>query len=656
MKFQPLLTGILLLAPALALAQSNQTPTPAEIFSQGAQYTNVKISPSGDYLSVIMNHEGKDKLLILNTEDLSAKHIVYFPGNAQVGSYTWVNDERVVVAKEYLKGWDDRPLYYGELMAVNADGSKVAYLFGYNSGQQQTGSHLKKNTAIQATAYVLDPLPDDDRYMLVNAIPWNGGRSLDYEQLQDVYRVDVYRGTRKKITRSPIGMASFMTDDDGEVRFVAGQDRSNNTRIFYRNDGEWIDTDKLNIGLKDFTPISFIEDPNSVYAAASQADEPKAVYRVNLKTGEKKMMVNDARVEPDNFWINGQNKQLYAVEFANGYPTYAFVDPEDQHAVYLKQLLASLPGHQVRIISETRNADKMIILAFNDRNPGDYYLFDTKTVKLRHLLRTMESIDPAKMAEVKPMDIKVRDGMTIQAYLTLPPGKDPKQLPLVVNPHGGPHYVRDSWGFDPQNQMLANQGIAVLQVNFRGSGGYGEAFQQAGYRKWGSEIQYDIIDATRHLIDQGIVDKQRICIVGGSFGGYSALQSSVMEPDLFKCAIGFAGVYDLEMMFKEGDVQARDSGTSYLRTVLGQDQAVLRAMSPTRNVDKLKANLLLVHGGNDERAPIEQFEALEDALKKRNYPYQKIIMDDEGHGFYDESHRAIYYQKMLNFLKQNLGV
>ncbi|MEL4471960.1 S9 family peptidase [Shewanella algae] len=656
MKFQPLLTGILLLAPALALAQSNQTPTPAEIFSQGAQYTNVKISPSGDYLSVIMNHEGKDKLLILNTEDLSAKHIVYFPGNAQVGSYTWVNDERVVVAKEYLKGWDDRPLYYGELMAVNADGSKVAYLFGYNSGQQQTGSHLKKNTAIQATAYVLDPLPDDDRYMLVNAIPWNGGRSLDYEQLQDVYRVDVYRGTRKKITRSPIGMASFMTDDDGEVRFVAGQDRSNNTRIFYRNDGEWIDTDKLNIGLKDFTPISFTEDPNSVYAAASQADEPKAVYRVNLKTGEKKMMVNDARVEPDNFWINGQNKQLYAVEFANGYPTYAFVDPEDQHAVYLKQLLASLPGHQVRIISETRNADKMIILAFNDRNPGDYYLFDTKAVKLRHLLRTMESIDPAKMAEVKPMDIKVRDGMTIQAYLTLPPGKDPKQLPLVVNPHGGPHYVRDSWGFDPQNQMLANQGIAVLQVNFRGSGGYGEAFQQAGYRKWGSEIQYDIIDATRHLIDQGIVDKQRICIVGGSFGGYSALQSSVMEPNLFKCAIGFAGVYDLEMMFKEGDVQARDSGTSYLRTVLGQDQAVLRAMSPTRNVDKLKANLLLVHGGNDERAPIEQFEALEDALKKRNYPYQKIIMDDEGHGFYDESHRAIYYQKMLNFLKQNLGV
>ncbi|MDX6016446.1 S9 family peptidase [Shewanella indica] len=656
MKFQPLLTGILLLAPALALAQSNQTPTPAEIFSQGAQYTNVKISPSGDYLSVIMNHEGKDKLLILNTEDLSAKHIVYFPGNAQVGSYTWVNDERVVVAKEYLKGWDDRPLYYGELMAVNADGSKVAYLFGYNSGQQQTGSHLKKNTAIQATAYVLDPLPDDDRYMLVNAIPWNGGRSLDYEQLQDVYRVDVYRGTRKKITRSPIGMASFMTDDDGEVRFVAGQDRSNNTRIFYRNEGEWIDTDKLNIGLKDFTPISFTEDPNSVYAAASQADEPKAVYRVNLKTGEKKMMVNDARVEPDNFWINGQNKQLYAVEFANGYPTYAFVDPEDQHAVYLKQLLASLPGHQVRIISETRNADKMIILAFNDRNPGDYYLFDTKTVKLRHLLRTMESIDPAKMAEVKPMDIKVRDGMTIQAYLTLPPGKDPKQLPLVVNPHGGPHYVRDSWGFNPQNQMLANQGIAVLQVNFRGSGGYGEAFQQAGYRKWGSEIQYDIIDATRHLIDQGIVDKQRICIVGGSFGGYSALQSSVMEPDLFKCAIGFAGVYDLEMMFKEGDVQARDSGTSYLRTVLGQDQAVLRAMSPTRNVDKLKANLLLVHGGNDERAPIEQFEALEDALKKHNYPYQKIIMDDEGHGFYDESHRAIYYQKMLNFLKQNLGV
>lgn len=225
---------------------------------------------------------------------------------------------------------------------------------------------------------------------------------------------------------------------------------------------------------------------------------------------------------------------------------------------------------------------------------------------------------------------------------------------MVVNPHGGPHGIRDWWGFDPQNQLLAQNGMAVLQVNFRGSGGYGERFEQAGYQKWGSDIQHDIIDATQYVIDQGVADKERVCIAGGSFGGYSALQSAVLAPDMFKCAVGFAGVYDLELMFDEGDVARTRSGTSYLKDVLGQDKATLKAMSPSENVAKLKANLLLVHGGEDERAPIEQLESLEKALKAHNYPYQKLVMDNEGHGFYNDSHRAKYYDQMLSFLKTNL--
>lgn len=626
----------------------------AQLFSKGDEYSDVKISPTGKYLSAITSVEGKNVLLVLDTQTKKLLNAIRFPGNAQVGDYEWANSERLVLAKEYLKGWQDTPIYYGELMAVNADGSRKAYLFGFESGEQQTGSNIKKNTPMRASAFILDPLPDDERYMLVNAIPWNDRINLDFELSQDVYRVDLFNGTRKRITGSPIGRARFMTDHDGEVRFVAGEDKQNITKVFYRKDGNWVNTDKLNLGLADFKPLSFADDKNTIYAAGRSQGETLGVYKINLETGDKTEIIQDENVDPSNFWINGTNKQLYAVEFENGYPSYAFVDNEDSHAKLLKDLLGALPGHQVRIVSETRDAAKLVVLAFNDRNPGDYYIFDTKTLKLEYLAAAKKWLDPEQMADVKPISFTSRDGKQLHGYLTLPFGKEAKNLPLVVNPHGGPHGIRDWWGFDPQNQYLASQGIAVLQVNFRGSGGYGDQFERAGYQKWGSDIQHDIIDATQYVIDQGFADKERICIVGGSFGGYSALQSAVLAPDMFKCAIGVAGVYDLELMFNEGDVANSRSGTSYLKDVLGQDKAVLKAMSPSENVDKLKANILLVHGGEDERAPIEQLESLEKGLKAHNYPYQKLVMDNEGHGFYNDEHRAKYYEQMLSFLKTNL--
>ncbi|MGI2205530.1 alpha/beta hydrolase family protein [Shewanella oncorhynchi] len=626
----------------------------AQLFSKGDEYSDVKISPTGKYLSAITSVEGKNVLLVLDTQTKKLLNAIRFPDNAQVGDYEWANSERLVLAKEYLKGWQDTPIYYGELMAVNADGSRKAYLFGFESGEQQTGSNIKKNTPMRASAFILDPLPDDERYMLVNAIPWNDRINLDFELSQDVYRVDLFNGTRKRITGSPIGRARFMTDHDGEVRFVAGEDKQNITKVFYRKDGNWVNTDKLNLGLADFKPLSFADDKNTIYAAGRSQGETLGVYKINLETGDKTEIIQDENVDPSNFWINGTNKQLYAVEFENGYPSYAFVDNEDSHAKLLKDLLGALPGHQVRIVSETRDAAKLVVLAFNDRNPGDYYIFDTKTLKLEYLAAAKKWLDPEQMADVKPISFTSRDGKQLNGYLTLPFGKEAKNLPLVVNPHGGPHGIRDWWGFDPQNQYLASQGIAVLQVNFRGSGGYGDQFERAGYQKWGSDIQHDIIDATQYVIDQGFADKERICIVGGSFGGYSALQSAVLAPDMFKCAIGVAGVYDLELMFNEGDVANSRSGTSYLKDVLGQDKAVLKAMSPSENVDKLKANILLVHGGEDERAPIEQLESLEKGLKAHNYPYQKLVMDNEGHGFYNDEHRAKYYEQMLSFLKTNL--
>ena len=634
-------------------AQANGTDK-AHLFSRSAEFSQVKISPSGDYLSAITSKDGKYMLMILDAKTKKPVNVVRFPSNAQVGHYEWVNDERVVLAKEYLKGWSDHPIYYGELMAINADGSKAAYLFGYLGGEQQTGSHIKKNTPIQATAYILDPMPEDKRYMLIKALPWGSRGSNTAENLQQVYRVDVYKGTRSKIATAPISYANFLPDHDGNIRFVSGTRDYISSSLYYLDNGNWVDTEKLNLNLNDMSPIAFSDDKNSVYVLGSENNQPRGVYLVNVKTGTKKLISQDKVVDPSNVWINKINKQIYAVEYENGYPTYEFVGNEDKLATTLKQLLGALPGHQVHLVSQTNDMSKLVIKAFNDRNPGDYYIFDTNTKKLEYLVSQKNWLDPEQMAEVKPITFTSRDGTVINGYLTLPFGKEAKNLPLVVNPHGGPHGVRDWWGFDTQNQMIASEGAAVLQVNFRGSGGYGKAFEHAGHQKWGSDIQYDIIDATQYVIDQGIADKDRICIVGGSFGGYSALQSPILAPDLFKCAIGFAGVYDLEVMFNEGDVQDRRAGQRYLAQVLSEDPKTLKAMSPSQNIDKLKAKLLLVHGGEDERAPIEQLEALEEGLKKHNYPYQKLVMDDEGHGFYNDEHRAKYYRQMMNFLKQNL--
>ncbi|QYJ97343.1 S9 family peptidase [Shewanella alkalitolerans] len=638
----------------LASQVTAATKDTAELFSRSAEFSNVKISPDGDYLSAITSHDGKHMLMILDAKTKKAIHVVRFPDNAQVGAYEWVNKDRIVLAKEYLKGWSDHPIYYGELMAVNADGSKPIYLIGYKGSGRQTGSRISKNTPIRATAYILDPLAEDEQYMLVKALPWGSGGSNTEENLQQVYRVDVYSGARRKVATAPISYANFLPDHDGDIRFVSGTRDYITSKLYYRKDGEWVDTEKLNLNLNDMSPIAFGGDENSVYVLGSENGQPKGVYLVDIKSGTKQLISQDKVVDPSNVWINRINKQLYAVEYENGYPTYEFVDKGEKLAATLKQLIAALPGHQVHLVSQTNDMSKLVIKAFNDRNPGDYYIFDATNKKLEYLASQKKWLDPDKMAEMKPISFTARDGKVISGYLTLPYGKEAKNLPLVVNPHGGPHGPRDWWGFDDQNQLIASQGAAVLQVNFRGSGGYGTAFEHAGHQKWGTEIQYDIIDATKYVIEQGFVDKERICIVGGSFGGYSALQSPILAPDLFKCAIGFAGVYDLELMFSEGDVQGRRAGERYLKQVLGENEAMLEQMSPSKNVDKLKVNLLLVHGGEDERAPIEQLEALEEGLKKNNYPYEKLVMDDEGHGFYNDEHRAKYYRQMMSFLKDNL--
>jgi dipeptidyl aminopeptidase/acylaminoacyl peptidase len=281
-------------------------------------------------------------------------------------------------------------------------------------------------------------------------------------------------------------------------------------------------------------------------------------------------------------------------------------------------------------------------------------MFNVETNQLSQIASVMPGIDTTQMRPMEPYKLKVRDGTEMYAYLTRPDDSD-GPFPMIVLPHGGPHGVRDYWSFNPEVQMLASRGYAVLQVNYRGSGGYGRNFLYTGYGKWGTIMQDDLTDATHWAINSGIADKERVCIYGGSYGGYAAMMGVVREPDLYQCAIAYVGVYDLELMFKKGDIPTRESGITFLKQAVGEDKEDLRARSPLHNLEKLKAPVFIVHGGMDHRVDVEHAYRLRDRMDELGKPYEWLLKPKEGHGFYRPENRLELYERMLTFLDKYIG-
>ena len=258
------------------------------------------------------------------------------------------------------------------------------------------------------------------------------------------------------------------------------------------------------------------------------------------------------------------------------------------------------------------------------------------------------------MAEMKPISFKARDGLEINGYLTLPKGKS-NDLPMVMLVHGGPHGVRDYWGYDSEVQLLANRGYAVMQLNYRGSGGYGQEFLESGFLKWGTEMQDDLTDGALWAVNEGIVDKNRLCIYGASYGGYAALMSSVREPDLYKCAIGYVGVYDVESFTSVGNIPGFRAGAAYLKAVIPEDPETRKAFSPSKQVRKIKAELFLVHGKMDRQAHYKNYEILTRELDAIGKDYKSMVKDTEEHGFTIEENKIELYNEMIAFLDENIG-
>ena len=367
-------------------------------------------------------------------------------------------------------------------------------------------------------------------------------------------------------------------------------------------------------------------------------------------------MWNSGSADPIELVETLDEQDVFAVRSMPGRVAVSLLDKSAPEAKMLVELIKQFPGEDVRIASRSADGKKIVLEVRSDLNPGTFHLYDVETRKLTGLLARAPWLKADDLATMEPFSMKARDGTHLNGYLSRPVGKEEaKNLPLVVLVHGGPYGIRDTWGYDRDVQVLAHHGYAVLQVNFRGSGGYGYDFVKLGHREWGGKMQDDVTDATKWAITEGIADPKRICIYGASYGGYSALQGAVREPDLYRCAIGDSGVYDLALMKSRGAIPQSASGVGFLEMVLGSDDGVLAQRSPINQIDRLKAKVMLIAGGQDKIVPPVQGENLQRALVAKGRKPEWLYQRTESHGFYDEANRADMYAKIVAFLDSHIG-
>ncbi|MCD7100374.1 S9 family peptidase [Stenotrophomonas sp. MMGLT7] len=635
----------------LALAGGAFAQVDVEAFVKKDKFTDIKISPTGEYFAATIPQEDKTALAIIRRSDNSLAGSFALGRNTHVGSFDWVSDQRVLIGISEKYGQLDKPQPTGELYAINADGSGADLLVGYRVAGRGVGTRIQPKKVESVAAFLTDTLPGDDRGVVVSVWPMTGDDPFTRAE-----RLDVVSGRRTVLARAPVRRASFATDNRGVVRFALGAGSDNVRKLYYR-DGEaaaWtlIADEALHDRVE--VPLGFSEDDRTAYIQVESERGPDAIVAMDIASGQRRQVLRDETADPLRIiYRNGTSIPVGAMVMA-GKPRTLFFDDASPEARMYRSMEAAFGGEAVFITSSSKDGRLALIQTWSGGNPGDFFIFDTVAKKAEYLLSRREWFDPATMASVRPISLQARDGLQLHGYLTVPQGRDDGKLPMVVMPHGGPFGVFDTWGFDEEAQLLAAAGYAVLQVNFRGSGNYGRAFRQAGGRQWGGAMQDDVTDATRWAIEQGIADAGRICIYGASYGGYAALMGAAKEPDLYRCAAGYVGVYDLPMMFTTGDIQQRGSGENYLKQWLGERES-LAAVSPVNLAARIKVPVFLAAGGKDERAPIQHSRRMQAALAKAGVPVETLYYDTEGHGFYTEPHQREYYTRLLDFLSRQLG-
>lgn len=630
---------LMLLSAGGASAAEPETSSPLEPFLKKDIFGTIRLSPTGEFLAVSIPQADRTDLAILRRADMKPTAHMTFEKNTHVSDFYWVSPNRVLFSIAQKFGELESPQGTGELYKMNADGSgRGAPVIGFGSnagGQRALGADL------------VDSLRDNDDEVLVSVGYANGFTQVD--------RLNLLSGRRETVAKVPVQAASFVTDNKGVVRFATGSNADDKSKTYYRaNDkAEWELINDETLTERAVDPVGFSADGKTAYLEIEETSGPNGVYAFDTTTREKKLLVRDDNVDPERYFYSPIDESIYAVGFMDGVPRVEYLDPDSPYAQLHRSLQAGFPDQAVVPLSFTRDGNLGLYLVYSDRIPGDFYLFDLKAKKASYIASKNSWFQPEMLNPMRPVTITARDGVVLQGYLTVPKSSNGKNLPLVINPHGGPFGPYDEWGYNPEVQLIAEHGYAVLQVNYRGSGNYGRAFLRSGYQHWGGSMQDDLTDATRWAISQGIADSRRICIYGASYGGYASLMGVAKEPDLYRCAIGYVGVYDMAAMYHRGDIAESKRGKNFLTEALGKQN--LDEISPARLANRIKVPVMLAAGREDVRAPAVHTEKMHDALVALGKPVEMTIYDGEGHGNYLMKNKVDFYTKLLAFLDKNIG-
>jgi dipeptidyl aminopeptidase/acylaminoacyl peptidase len=641
-----------------AAAQEKPAVLPIEHFTKYDEFSSPMLSPDGTHIAYFTGKYGHSILAITTVADGKLVGGARCPDGFEVFDAHWKSNTRLVYQLAERQPGMARPTATGEIGALDIDGKDQRYIYGYRGGEMQTGTRMRVRQASYATPELVSPLLSDEKNILIAEYPWRQGVDswfFDRDAKPIVTRLDVFTGRKHQLGRVPLANASLLVDAKDEVRFAVGSDARARLAVSWKPDaaGAWQEFELPGFKDESVIPQMFSEDNQWVYlTGVSDDDSASALYKIELATRAVTKVHGVDGVDVSSVMTDLTGRRIVGVITETDKPQVHWLDETDRATRIHRSISKALPGQVISIISTSQDGSRALIFTQSDVNPGDYYLFDTKAMKMNYLFAASKWIDPEQMHAKEPFVFKARDGVELHGYLTKPGKVGP--FPTVVLPHGGPHGVRDSWTYDWEVQLLANRGYAVLQLNYRGSGGFGRKFEESGYHEWGGKMQDDITDATRWAIDNKLAAPDRICIYGASYGGYAALMGAVREPDLYRCAIGYAGVYDLELMLSSGDIPRSRLGRAYLNAALGDDVAKLRSRSPAFNAGQIKIPVLLIHGKEDWRADFKQAKNMKAALEASHKEFDWMVLSREGHGVYDEETRREVYDRILKFLDRHL--